>query len=119
MFPNETGFSVTNLKYMKRWYSFYAEEFIIRHQVGDELQMPDYFLSDIADVDERSRVETEEGWTMIILRVPYMNPTKEPSRSPYTTVPLGIILKKDICITVCYHITFHCREFFKYYVVEW
>ena len=43
MFPNETGFSVTNLKYMKRWYSFYAEEFIIRHQAVDELQMPETF----------------------------------------------------------------------------
>ena len=26
MFPNETGFSVTNLKYMKRWYVFYTED---------------------------------------------------------------------------------------------
>ena len=43
MFPNETGFSATNLKYMKRWYSFYAEELIIRQQLGDELQMPDYW----------------------------------------------------------------------------
>lgn len=36
-FPNETGFSVTNLKYMKRWYTFYNERVAIRHQVGDEL----------------------------------------------------------------------------------
>ena len=36
-FPNETGFSVTNLKYMKRWYDFYNEGVAIRHQVGDEL----------------------------------------------------------------------------------
>ncbi|MBQ8608443.1 MAG: magnesium transporter CorA family protein [Bacteroidaceae bacterium] len=79
-----------------------------------ELQMPDYFLSDIADVDERPRVETEDGWTMIILRVPYMNPTKE-SRSPYSTVPLGIILKKDICITVCYFITKMMNDFLSHY----
>ena len=26
MFPNENGFSVTNLKYMKRWYIFYTEK---------------------------------------------------------------------------------------------
>ena len=81
----------------------------------NELQMPDYFLSDIADVDERSRVETEDGWTMIILRVPYMNPTKGVSRSPYTTVPLGIILKKDICITVCYYITKMMNDFLGHY----
>lgn len=36
-FPNETGFSVTNLKYMRRWYDFYNERVAIRHQVGDEL----------------------------------------------------------------------------------
>ena len=44
-FPEETGFSVTNLKYMKRWYAFYNERVAnrqrvvdeIRHQAGDEL----------------------------------------------------------------------------------
>ena len=43
-FPNESGFSVTNLKYMKRWYAFYSERVAISqrtvdeicHQVGDE-----------------------------------------------------------------------------------
>ncbi len=80
----------------------------------EELKVPDYFLSDIADVDERPRVETEDGWTMIILRIPYMNPTKE-TRSPYSTVPLGIILKKDICITVCYFITKMMNDFLSHY----
>ena len=71
-------------------------------------------MSDIADVDERPRVETEDGWTMIILRIPYMNPTKE-TRSPYSTVPLGFILKKDICITVCYYITKMMNDFLSHY----
>jgi len=35
-FPDETGFSVTNLKYMKRWYAFYSERVAIRLQVSDE-----------------------------------------------------------------------------------
>ena len=43
MFPDEKGFSVTNLKYMKRWYLFYYERFAIRHQPGDELGMPPIF----------------------------------------------------------------------------
>ena len=43
MFPNETGFSVTNLKYMKRWYVFYTEDVTIRHQLGDDLEMPSLF----------------------------------------------------------------------------
>ena len=36
-FPNETGFSVTNLKYMKRWYTFYNERVAIRQRVVDEI----------------------------------------------------------------------------------
>ena len=34
-FPNAQGFSVTNLKYMKRFYKFYEP---IRHQLGDEFK---------------------------------------------------------------------------------
>lgn len=39
-FPGQMGFSVTNIKYAKRWYEFYNQDNIIRHQVGDELEMP-------------------------------------------------------------------------------
>ena len=42
-FPDMEGFSVTNLKYMKRMYLFYNQRDVIRHQLGDEL--PEYFLS--------------------------------------------------------------------------
>jgi predicted nuclease of restriction endonuclease-like (RecB) superfamily len=36
-FPNATGFSHTNVKYMKQWYSFYYERVIKSHQLGDPL----------------------------------------------------------------------------------
>jgi predicted nuclease of restriction endonuclease-like (RecB) superfamily len=35
-FPNQKGFSSTNLKYIKRWYSFYNRGVEILHQVGEE-----------------------------------------------------------------------------------
>ena len=38
-FPQQKGFSVTNLKYIKRWYLFYYEQIIIRQQVIDELEV--------------------------------------------------------------------------------
>ena len=63
------------------------------------LGIPDYFLNDIADTDERARYEYDNGWVLIILRIPYVKEVR--SRTPYTTIPLGIILKKEICITVC------------------
>lgn len=38
VFPNMEGFSVSNLKYMKRFYLFYNQIDIIRQQGADELQ---------------------------------------------------------------------------------
>ena len=63
------------------------------------LGIPEYFLDDIADTDERPRYDRDEGWTLIILRIPYVKEVR--SRTPYTTIPLGIIIKGEICITVC------------------
>ena len=69
----------------------------------EEFKIPDYFLSDISDTDERARYEYDDGWTLIILRIPYVKEIR--SRTPYTTVPLGIIHKRDVTITVCYYET--------------
>ena len=71
-----------------------------RLQIEREYQIPDYFFSDISDADERARYEFDEGWQLIILRIPYLKEVR--SRTPYTTVPLGIIHKGDVTITVCY-----------------
>ena len=53
----------------------------------------------IPDTDERARYEFDDGWILIILRIPYVKEVR--SRTPYTTIPLGIILNKEVCITVC------------------
>ena len=51
-FPEETGFSVTNLKYMKRWYAFYNERVANRQRLVDEIrQQP---------ADEISAVQSDE-----------------------------------------------------------
>lgn len=68
-------------------------------QLTEAYQIPDYFLSDISDNDERARYEYDDGWMLIILRIPYLKEVR--SRTPYTTVPLGIIHKRDVTITVC------------------
>lgn len=65
----------------------------------DELGMPDYFLADVSDADERARYDMDEGWLMIIMRIPHLKSVS--SRSPYTTIPLGIVIKDDKIITIC------------------
>ena len=52
MFPDEKGFSATNLKYMKRWYAFYSEQASIRQQPADGLQMPDEAMKPKEKEDE-------------------------------------------------------------------
>lgn len=40
-FPDATGFSHTNVKYMKQWYSFYFEQFAKSQQVVGQLEIPE------------------------------------------------------------------------------
>ena len=83
------------------------------HQIlEEEYKIPDYFLSDISDTDERARYEYDDGWMLIILRIPYVKEVR--SRTPYTTVPLGIIHKRDITITVCFYETNMMIDFVSY-----
>ena len=44
-FPQQKGFSVTNLKYVKRWYLFYYEQIITRQQPADEFKGAQQFIT--------------------------------------------------------------------------
>ena len=83
-----------------------------RQVLEEKFNIPDYFLSDISDTDERARYEYDDGWMLIILRIPYVKEVR--SRTPYTTVPLGIIHKRDVTITVCYYETNMMIDFVSY-----
>ncbi len=78
----------------------------------ERFEIPDYFLSDISDNDERARYEYDDGWMLIILRIPYVKEVR--SRTPYITVPLGIIHKRDVTITICHYETNMMIDFVTY-----
>ena len=67
-----------------------------------ELNVPESFLEDIADADERPRTETEGNWLLTILRIPMQSNNPQ---IPFITVPIGIITNNDIIVSVCYHRT--------------
>ena len=83
------------------------EDFLVK-----TLGVPDYFLDDIRDKDERARYDSDDGWGLIILRIPYVKEVQ--SRTPHTTIPLGIIINKDVCITVCNYETNMMIDFVSY-----
>ncbi|WP_455639669.1 magnesium transporter CorA family protein [Parabacteroides sp.] len=77
----------------------------------NQFHVPESFLSDIEDTDERPRIEYEGNWLLTILRIPIQN---HESSIPFTTVPIGIITNNDIIITVCYYQTELIPDFIRY-----
>jgi magnesium transporter len=77
----------------------------------DELGVPEAFYNDIEDVDERPRIEYDEGWFFILLRLPYKNID---SSIPYSTVPLGIIFKDDVFVSICFYQTDILPDFIQF-----
>lgn len=64
-----------------------------------ELAVPPEFITYPLDLDERPRVEREDGETMILLRVPFYQGAN--ADVPFSTIPLGIILDGQWIMTVC------------------
>ncbi len=62
------------------------------------LKVPDDFLADIIDVDERSRMEVEDDQLLMIYRIPFQN---QSNGFPFTTIPVGIVLSKEELVIVC------------------
>lgn len=79
--------------------------------LSSELAVPQAFLSDIEDVDERPRMEVEDGWTLMILRIPFRDTQND---IPYITVPLGMIMNEQYFLTVCHYQTDMLPDFVLY-----
>jgi magnesium transporter len=62
-----------------------------------QLKIPPNHISDPLDVDERARIDVEDNYMLILIRVPYYDASEEVS---YRTLPLGIIYSPDYVITV-------------------
>ncbi|MCR5400417.1 MAG: magnesium transporter CorA family protein [Treponema sp.] len=59
---------------------------------------PEHIL-DILDPDEQSRLEDADDYLLTILRLPIFDPQAE---TQYFTCPLGIIIKENFIITICW-----------------
>ncbi len=82
------------------------KEYLLR-----ELQIPEAFYNDIEDIDERPRVELDDGWYLIIIRLPYKSTDEN---LPFTTVPLGLVFKDDIFASICFYNTEIIPDFISY-----
>jgi len=67
-------------------------------RLDQEFHLPTDIIQDILDADERSRVEFDEDWSLVIMRIPVESSNKG---TPFQTVPLGIYVSKDFTLTLC------------------
>lgn len=56
-------------------------------------------LRDSLDADERSRIEVDDNYTMILVNIPTIEIVNE--KELYNTIPLSIILVDDVVLTIC------------------
>ncbi|MGD9977313.1 MAG: magnesium transporter CorA family protein [Bacteroidales bacterium] len=82
-----------------------------KHYLIHKIGIPEAFYNDIEDMDERPRIEYENGWLLILLRVPYKNIDVS---IPFTTVPLGIIFKEEKFVSICFFQTEVLPDFIQF-----
>ena len=68
-------------------------------EVAEKLNIDIQDLLAALDEEESSRVELEDGYTLILIDIPTTEIRHD--KEAYTTIPLGIILTSDTIITVC------------------
>lgn len=67
-------------------------------RLSEDYGLPLDSINDILDADERPRVEFEDTWTLIIMRIPVET---ENNGVPYQTIPLGIFFTENFTVTLC------------------
>ncbi|HBM15059.1 MAG TPA: magnesium transporter [Lentisphaeria bacterium] len=81
------------------WINAIQPNFVELNEISKVLDIPEEFLTDPLDIDERPRIEIEDEHILIILRIPFYD--KEHPQNPYSTIPLGIVLSEETIITIC------------------
>lgn len=64
-------------------------------EISEKFKIQKDWLNSSIDIDEKSRIEMENGDILIIIRVPYKNGDNE-----ITTIPVGIIVTRDMILTI-------------------
>lgn len=75
-----------------------AEELEI---LSERFALPLDFIHDAEDVEERPRVDHEDNWLMVFVRVPCKK-IDEDGDTVFSTAPLAILMRDDVFVSVSY-----------------
>jgi len=68
------------------------------NKLSADYGLPTDLINDILDQDERPRIEFDDDWTLIILRIPV---EVRNNGVPFHTIPLGIFIAGNFNLTLC------------------
>lgn len=74
--------------------------------IRDSFSIPEHFIRAALDEEERSRIDTEDGCTLIIVDTPVCIATD--NGNEYSTLPFGIFLTPKGVVTICLKPTALC-----------
>jgi magnesium transporter len=105
---NGKGLEATEQWQKNCWINIECPDEQDREYVINELNIPLSFYKDIEDIDERPRIEIEDGWFFFLLRIPHKT---HDTSLPFTTVPLGVIFNEEVILSVCFFKTDLIQDF--------
>lgn len=81
------------------------------HRVIDELKIPEDFVRSALDDEEGPRLDEDDDthYTLTVFDIPVIQ-RESGSDAPYTTIPLSIIQKGNLTVTVCLQENFKFHE---------
>jgi magnesium transporter len=67
-------------------------------RLSNEFNLPTDIINDILDADERPRLEFDDEWSLVIMRIPIANKN---NGVPFQTIPLGVFIGSNFTLTLC------------------
>lgn len=68
-------------------------------KIADQYELDIDVLKAALDTDERSRIDVDDDYTMILVNIPTVE--EKSYKELYSTIPMSIVLVRDVIITVC------------------
>ncbi|MDD3346152.1 magnesium transporter CorA family protein [Oscillibacter sp.] len=81
------------------WVSVVAPDEGELNHLAEHYQLDMDLLRAALDTDERSRIDTDEGYTMVLVNIPTVE--EQSDKELYSTIPMAILMTGDAIITVC------------------
>ncbi|RZJ70934.1 magnesium transporter CorA family protein [Flavobacterium sp.] len=110
-YQNQNGLVAVSEWQPNCWVNVESPDKLDKKFLLEDLGIPESFYNDIKDIDERPRIEVENGWWLIIMRIPLKS---DDVKLPFYTIPVGIVFKDDVRVTIAFRQTEMLDDFVNY-----